>query len=69
MGAPVIAFTCDVTDRSQVHSMINSIRQHYGRIDVLINNAGVIQVGPLEAMTIEDYEEAMKPTSGRRSTQ
>ncbi len=60
MGAQVIAFTCDVTDRSQVHSMINSIRQHYGRIDVLINNAGVIQVGPMETMNIEDYEEAMK---------
>jgi short-subunit dehydrogenase len=59
-GAQVIAFTCDVTDRSQVHSMISSIRQHYGRIDVLINNAGVIQVGPMETMNIEDYEEAMK---------
>src|SRR4028118_1022205 len=44
MGAQVIAFTCDVTDRSQVQSMISDIRQYYGHIDVLINNAGVISV-------------------------
>jgi short-subunit dehydrogenase len=60
MGAEVIAFTCDVTDRSQVQSMITDIRQHYGQIDVLINNAGVISVGPMETMNIEDYEEAMQ---------
>jgi len=33
---------------------------HYGGVDVLINNAGVIQVGPVEVMTLADYEEAMK---------
>jgi short-subunit dehydrogenase len=40
--------------------MVNVVRDHYGRVDVLVNNAGVIQVGPMEVMTIEDYEEAMK---------
>jgi NADP-dependent 3-hydroxy acid dehydrogenase YdfG len=40
--------------------MIRDIRQHYGHIDVLINNAGVISVGPTETMNIEDYEEAMQ---------
>ncbi len=59
MGAQVIAFTCDVTDRTQVHSMISNIRQHYGHIDVLINNAGTIEVGPAEVMDRADYEEAM----------
>ena len=33
--------------------------QHFGRIDMLINNAGVIQVGPLEHMTYGDYQHAM----------
>ena len=35
-------------------------REHFGAIDVLVNNAGVIQVGPMEVMTLEDYEQAMK---------
>lgn len=59
-GAEVLAVPCDVTDRAQVSELIKVVRGRYGKIDVLINNAGVIQVGPLEVMTIEDYDEAMK---------
>lgn len=59
-GARVLAVPCDVRDRSQVNEMVNVVRDHYGRVDVLVNNAGVIQVGPMEVMTVEDYEEAMK---------
>src|SRR5215213_8283138 len=44
-GAEVMAIACDVTDR--------------GPVDVLINNAGVIEVGPAETMSVADYEEAL----------
>lgn len=56
----VFATSCDVSDQQQVEAMINQVRQQFGRIDVLVNNAGVISVGPAEEMTIADYEEAMQ---------
>jgi NAD(P)-dependent dehydrogenase (short-subunit alcohol dehydrogenase family) len=58
-GARVFAVPCDVTDRSQVRELVEVVTGHFGRIDVLVNNAGVIQVGPLEVMTLEDYEQAL----------
>lgn len=59
-GARVIAVPCDITDREQVNEMIRAVNERFGRIDVLVNNAGVIEVGPMEVMTLEDYEQAMK---------
>ncbi|MBC7911713.1 MAG: SDR family NAD(P)-dependent oxidoreductase [Pyrinomonadaceae bacterium] len=59
-GANVLAVPCDVTERAQVNELVQTVEQHLGKVDVLVNNAGVIQVGPVEVMTIEDYEEAMK---------
>jgi short-subunit dehydrogenase len=58
-GRTVLAITCDVCDRGQVHQAVDIVRQHFGRIDVLINNAGVIQVGPLQHMSYGDYHQAM----------
>lgn len=55
------AFTvpCDLRSQTQVDSMVSQVIAHFGQIDVLINNAGVMTVGPMETMTIEDYREAM----------
>src|SRR2546423_3885975 len=59
-GAEVFVFPCDVTEKAQVCEMIEVVHDHYGRIDVLVNNAGVIQVGPIEVMTVEDFDQAMR---------
>ena len=59
-GADAMAVKCDVTNTSDVEHMMNRIRERFGRIDVLVNNAGTIQVGPLEVMKREDFEHAMK---------
>ncbi|WP_426749423.1 SDR family NAD(P)-dependent oxidoreductase [Myxococcus sp. Y35] len=58
-GGEVYAIPCDVRDPVQVEAMVSAIHEHWGPVDVLINNAGIIQVGPLESMTLEDFQEAV----------
>ncbi|QRN95332.1 SDR family NAD(P)-dependent oxidoreductase [Archangium violaceum] len=55
----VLAIPCDVSDRVQVEAMVAQVHERFGAVDVLVNNAGTIQVGPLESMTEEDFDEAM----------
>jgi short-subunit dehydrogenase len=59
-NARVLPLVCDLTQRQEVEHMVRTVQKQFSSIDVLINNAGVIHVGPLEEMGIEDYEEAMK---------
>ncbi len=59
-GAEVFDAVCDMREQSDVESMVADVRSRFGRIDVLVNNAGVIQVGPLDAQTQEDFEDAMR---------
>lgn len=59
-GADVMTIKCDVTNPPEVGSMINQVRERFGQIDVLVNNAGTIQVGPMEVMKREDFEKAMQ---------
>ena len=58
-GANVFTVRCDVTNNSEVQEMVQAVTNRFGGIDVLINNAGIIQVGPMEVMTLDDYKEAM----------
>lgn len=58
-GADVLAIVCDVSDAEQVREMVFRAEDRFGGVDVLVNNAGTIQVGPLETMTAEDFESAM----------
>ncbi len=58
-GTYVFTIPCDVTDQQQVEQAVNAVTQHFGRIDILVNVAGMIQVGPLQTMTIQDFHNAM----------
>jgi len=55
----VLALACDVSDRHQVAELIRSVQAGLGPIDVLINNAGTVDVGPVDVMTAADFEREM----------
>ena len=55
----VMTLRCDVRRRADVRAAIDTVLDTWRTIDVLINNAGIIQVGPLEHMDHEDFENAM----------
>lgn len=58
-GARVLPLVCDVRDPEQIASAIRRAHAVFGRIDTLVNNAGVIMAGPAQTMTQDDYREAM----------
>jgi NAD(P)-dependent dehydrogenase (short-subunit alcohol dehydrogenase family) len=58
-GANVTTVPCDIRRRGDVRAAVDRILENWSSVDVLINNAGVIQVGPLEHMQHDDFENAM----------
>jgi NAD(P)-dependent dehydrogenase (short-subunit alcohol dehydrogenase family) len=55
-GGEVLTLKCDLHDRSQIQSAVQQTLDHFGTIDVLINNAGIIEVGPFDHISREDFE-------------
>lgn len=55
-GGKALAMATDVTDCNQVKDLVDAAVQTYGRIDVMINNAGLMQQSPLERLKIDEWE-------------
>ncbi len=55
----VEVFVCDVTDKNQLHAIIDAIIIKFKTIDIVINNAGQIIVGPFESMSESDFRKQM----------
>lgn len=59
-GSEVIGIRCDVRDPKQVRQCMNQIIRKWDHLDVLFNVAGVIEVGPVETMTLDDFYNSMQ---------
>ena len=58
--ADVLTIRCDVRRRADVRAAMAAVLEKWTAVDVLINNAGIIQVGPFDHQRAEDYDAAMK---------
>ena len=63
-GGELSPIACDVSDREQVRKMMDEAKTAFGRIDVLVKHAGVIRVGPVHAMTVEDFKQDRRDVLG-----
>src|SRR5436309_7915723 len=59
-GGEVLTIECDLLDTGQIQAAVRRVIDRFGKIDILINNAGIIEVGPLEHLTPEDFNRAMR---------
>jgi short-subunit dehydrogenase len=57
--ADVWVHSCDVSAEPQVRDLVAAATGHFGSIDVVVNNAGIILVGPLESQTLDSFHHAM----------
>jgi NADP-dependent 3-hydroxy acid dehydrogenase YdfG len=55
-GGRALAVATDVTDRAEVQRLVDAAVQTYGRVDVMIHNAGIMPRSPLERLTVADWE-------------
>jgi NAD(P)-dependent dehydrogenase (short-subunit alcohol dehydrogenase family) len=58
-GIDASAFPGDVTDREGMRTLVAAVEEGLGPVDLLVNNAGILQVGPAETMSLEDLQRAM----------
>ena len=55
-GGKALAVRTDVTDAAEVQALVDAAIRQYGRVDVILNNAGLMPHSPLERLKIEDWD-------------
>jgi NAD(P)-dependent dehydrogenase (short-subunit alcohol dehydrogenase family) len=58
-GGEIAGWPCDVGDPAAVDVLVGRTLARFGRVDIVVNNAGVIQVGPLQTMRLEHFRATM----------
>ena len=55
-GGKALAIAVDVTKREQVDALIQAALKAYGKVDVLVSNAGIMPIAPLAALKVDEWE-------------
>jgi NAD(P)-dependent dehydrogenase (short-subunit alcohol dehydrogenase family) len=55
-GVKTVALEADVTDATAVERVVETTLEHFGKIDVLVNNAGINIRGPIDELTFEEFQ-------------
>ncbi len=58
-GGSAVAATCDVTRREDLQALVAAGVKAFGKIDVLVNNAGVMPLSPMSALRVEEWEQTI----------
>ena len=55
-GGRALALECDVTDQQQANKLVADTLEHFGRLDTVVNNAGVMLIGPIVDAPVEEWD-------------
>jgi len=58
-GRAALAMRCEVTREADVRALVDAVVARFGRLDVLVNNAGIQQAQPITETTLDDWERMM----------
>jgi short-subunit dehydrogenase len=60
LATEVLTIPCDLLETAQIQSAVQQTLQRFGKIDILINNAGIIEIGPVGHMQLKDFDRALR---------